>query len=163
MQMASPLLWASWLGDVDAMRLLIDYGADINQIQRNQHFESGVFGPPLLVANGDAATDLIFAQHPRLDVEPHEGYSIPQELVLFTTYSTLDEFVQKKMAWLQRKGLKFKWQAGSEADPVRVAHGRQSAFASPKYAPVNPFLLPGTERARLWGEIAASLEAIKAP
>ena len=161
-QSASSLLWASWLGDVDAMRLLIDYGADINQIQRGDSCALGSFGPPILVAQGDAAADLIYAHHPKMDIDVKDGRNIVQELLMSTEYSTLDVFVQQKMAWLQSKGIKFKWPKGAFENAVTIASERQRGFAAKNYSAVNPFLLPGPERARIWGEITASLKAMQA-
>ena len=159
---ASPLLWASWLGDTEAMRLLIDAGADINQIQTNLHDSVKAFGPPLLLAQSDAAADLIFAHDPKLDIEVQDGRNIVQELVVTIDYR-IEPFILRKLAWFQRHGIKFHWQSGSSTDPVRIAYGRQRIYASDTYSTTNPYLAPGPVLARQWGEIARLLESLHAP
>ena len=160
---ASPLLWASWLGDVDAMALLVAAGADINLVQKNIHHTSGAFGPPLLLAQNDAAADLVFQSKPNVEIVVQQGRNIVQELVFSVDYSTMGPYILSKLKWFHKRGIRFGWQAGGPEDPVRTALSRARAFASSEYTSTNPYLPSGPEQARTWEEIAATLKALKAP
>ena len=159
---ASPLLWASWLGDTDAMRLLINAGADINQLQTNLDYGPKAFGPPMLLAQSDAAMDIIFAHGPKLDIDVHDGNNIVQMLVTSVDY-TFEPFLLRKLAWFQRHGIRFAWKSGSTFDPVKIAYERQRMYASDTYSSTNPYLAPGPVLAQRWGEIAKLLETLHAP
>lgn len=149
---ASPLLFASAIGNHEAIQLLVYYGANINMIQE---ISIGSYGPPLLVAYDNATADLILKAHPDRGVTTKEGYNIVQQLMFSPHYTSFPREVLRRLQWLQSHALKFTWESGSPNDPVTRSVWLQ------KYAEANKDKNRVPEEAEIWAQATKILEELR--
>lgn len=153
---APPLLFASLVGDVPAMQLLIARGANVNRVQRTS-IGDVPWGPPLLVVASDAGADLLLRNgaDPALTLEG--GRNLVQVLVTSAHYAGNAQHVLARLRWFQARGIRFAWRDGGSDDPLRRARALRD-----EHAKWFPHVEDPQARARVWAEIVEVLESVRA-
>ncbi|WP_116368522.1 hypothetical protein [Parahaliea mediterranea] len=121
---APALLNASEFGDVDALRLMLAAGANVNFTWQTE--SGGTFGPPLAEALDEATADLIWHYGPDVDYRNSEGLNLLQ-MAVFSDRPP--GWILGHLQWMQKKGLRFDWPEGDQHDPLRKAHKEMAAGA----------------------------------
>ncbi|MFV0478557.1 MAG: hypothetical protein ACK5ME_12100 [Parahaliea sp.] len=110
------LLNASVFGDAAALMLMLAAGADVNFIW---NLDSDDFiGPPLALALDDMTADVIWQYQPNTDYRDKNGLNLLQMVVFSDNHPG---WILGRVQWMEKKGLRFDWQEGSEDDPMRRA------------------------------------------
>lgn len=149
---SSPLLFASFVGNIEAMELLISYGADINIIQDTA---SDSFGPPLLVAYDNGTAAAILRHKPDLSVKTPQGYNLVQQLVFSPNYSFNSDEILRRLRWMTEQKLTFTWEPGTDLDPVKRAQWVSNYHKSDKNLNTKP------QEVKAWREIAELLPKLR--
>lgn len=140
-----PILWASIVGDKEAVALMLDQGADVNVMQKQGAM---LYGPPLLEAFDEATADTVLAYKPDLALVDEDDRSLIERAV----HREPSYDVLWRVRWMQKRGLRFAWKTGGSYDPIR----RARLMLSNRYPNPND-----PDATKNWPEIAEILPLLK--
>ncbi len=149
---ATPLLFATWVNDKKSMQLLMNYGADTNAVQK---LYLGQYGPALLLANDDAAADIIFEKKPNLLFKDEDGNNLVQILLFSSPFSTSPDHIKNRLQWMIKNNLTFEWPEGGDFDPLKRARWMVENIDA------NLDNIAAAQSRTGWKEICVLLEQIK--